>query len=124
MARTLDFAKVGTIDYRVEITEHGEDDMWYGPSFADTDEVLARAWGLAMLRNLQRGNADYQNHSPDPTFTAWLTRFRWVEDEPFEDDTYGLVYDASVERDEAFNSHCDGVTWRDDHEPGGPQWEA
>ncbi len=112
---THDRTKVGTEAYRVTI---GRDDGNYIDTIKGCDFPtvrLAEKWGLARVRELAAMKDGYE-------YDARIEHVRWVADQ-FEDEEYGLVLDATIEYDMAFNSYFRGVTWQDDHDPDGPMWE-
>ena len=116
MIKTRSAALIGQEGYRVDL--YADDlhyiDMVDGQDF--TFQRDAEAWGLKQVR--QRNRAQ-----DGKVYSARLLHIRWVADE-YEDEEYGVILSAAVESDESFRSYCDGVTWRDDHDKGGPFWEA
>ena len=111
---TLDGRRVGTEAYRVYIWIDDGTYMNVSDSRDFPTVRAAEAWGLKRVRALHVGSGKYD-------YDARIEHIRWVDD-VYDDSEYGTVHDGTVEHDQAYNSYTFGVTWEDDHTPGGPDW--
>lgn len=96
-AFTKDYRKIGKTEYYVSIGDDINDSLVTveTKSFDTLEE--AQTWGRALL--LAGDGID-----------AWIRKGTYVESEPWDDDEYGLIYDADWEFDDLwdmylFNAH-------------------
>jgi len=87
MAVTKDYAKIG--------------EMWYRVSLGDNINDFYDEIGFRLFENLEEAQ-DWgrQGLLAGNGIDVMIERFTYVEAEPFDDDEFGVVYDADVEYDD------------------------
>ena len=109
MTTTKDYAKIGTIGYRVSIGDN-------------TEEVAVR-----LFDDLEAGKEWGRECLVKGTGTdVMIERQRYVAAEPWDDEEYGTIWDADIETDDEWRMYLFSADadWREETDPPSEPFQA